>query len=81
MTTLTVHIKNKKLEKAVKAVLDALGLSYQEEKSSNQNPSPSGDTWFLDPENLAQLDKGIAEIKAGKAVPYTAELKKELFGE
>lgn len=28
MTTLTVNINNKKAEKAVKAVLDALGLSY-----------------------------------------------------
>lgn len=28
MTTLTVKIDNKKSEKAVKAVLDALGLSY-----------------------------------------------------
>jgi len=28
MTTLTVNIDNKKSEKAVKAVLDALGLNY-----------------------------------------------------
>ncbi|AMR32106.1 hypothetical protein A0256_12080 [Mucilaginibacter sp. PAMC 26640] len=28
MTTLTVNINNKKSEKAVKAVLDALGLDY-----------------------------------------------------
>ena len=28
MTTLTVNIDNKKSEKAIKAVLDALGLSY-----------------------------------------------------
>ena len=31
MTTLTVNIDNKKSEKAVKAVLDALGLSYNVE--------------------------------------------------
>jgi len=29
MTTLTVNIENKKSEKAVKAVLDALGLNYE----------------------------------------------------
>ena len=28
MTTLTVNIKNKKTEKAIKAVLDAFGLDY-----------------------------------------------------
>lgn len=35
MTTLTVNIDNKKSEKAVKAVLDALGLSY------NVEPTPA----------------------------------------
>ena len=37
MTTLTVNIDNKKSEKAVKAVLDALGLSYNIES----NPDPA----------------------------------------
>ena len=32
MTTLTVHIENKKSEKAVRAVLDALGVKYKLEK-------------------------------------------------
>ena len=34
MTTLTVNIDNKKSEKAVKAVLDALGLNYSVEQSA-----------------------------------------------
>ncbi len=41
MTTLTVNIDNKKSEKAVKAVLDALGLSYSVEpatKSGTDRP-------------------------------------------
>jgi len=32
MTTLTVNIDNKKAEKAIKAVLDALGLNYNIEQ-------------------------------------------------
>jgi hypothetical protein len=35
MTTLTVNIDNKKSEKVVKAVLDALGLSYNIESTQN----------------------------------------------
>jgi len=35
MTTITVNIDNKKSEKAVKAILDALGLSYDIESNSN----------------------------------------------
>ena len=40
MTTLTVNIDNKKSEKAVKAILDALGLSYNIEpaKAGSQRP-------------------------------------------
>lgn len=32
MTTLTVHLEDKKSEKAVKAVLDALGVKYELEE-------------------------------------------------
>ena len=35
MTTLTVNINNKKSEKAVKAVLEALGLDYSVEQTSD----------------------------------------------
>ena len=38
MTTLTVNIDNKKSEKAVKAVLDALGLNYNIESDTGQRP-------------------------------------------
>lgn len=40
MTTLTVNIDNKKSEKAITAVLDALGLSYNIEKSPNSSKRP-----------------------------------------
>ena len=36
MTILTVNIDNKKSEKAVKAVLDALGLSYNVEPAKQE---------------------------------------------
>jgi hypothetical protein len=38
MTTLTVNIDNKKSEKVVKAVLDALGLSYDIQANTSQRP-------------------------------------------
>ncbi|GGI22153.1 hypothetical protein [Pedobacter mendelii] len=40
MTTLTVKIENKKTEKAVKAILEALGLSYAENKTTNSEQEP-----------------------------------------
>ncbi|MGK6350329.1 hypothetical protein [Parapedobacter sp. DT-150] len=69
MTTLRVEIKNKQSEKVVLAVLKALDLRYQVENGASataENPSPSGDKWFLDPENMALVEKGIADVKAGR---------------
>jgi hypothetical protein len=40
MTTLTVNIDDKKSEKAVKAVLDALGLSYSVGTTPNSGKRP-----------------------------------------
>ncbi len=40
MTTLTVNIDNKKSEKAVKALLDALGLSYNIESNPDYPQRP-----------------------------------------
>ena len=42
--------------------LDAVGIPY----SNAQNPSPSGDKWFLESGNIELLEKGIADIKAGR---------------
>ncbi len=39
MTTLTVNIENKKSEKAVKAMLDALGLNYEVASNSKVKAS------------------------------------------
>lgn len=38
-----------------------------------ENPSPSGDSWFNDPENLALVMRGIEDAKAGRGREVTAE--------
>ncbi|MBC6111675.1 hypothetical protein ACFOG5_20255 [Pedobacter fastidiosus] len=40
MTTLTVNIEDKKIEKAVKALFEALGLSYVENKKTKITQEP-----------------------------------------
>lgn len=32
------------------------------------NPSPSGDTWFDNPENIASIMRGIEDVKQGRAI-------------
>ena len=45
-----------------------------------ENPSPSGDEWFDVAENMASVEKGISEMKAGKGRVYTLEEIKSVLG-
>lgn len=80
METLIVEPKNKKQLNAIKAFLKELNVSFKSNNERSANPSPSGDAWFLDPQNVAIVEKGIEQAKKGQSVPLTDDLKKELFG-
>lgn len=36
-----------------------------------ENPSPSGDEWFNNPENSAMVQRGIEDMKAGRTQAFT----------
>ena len=59
MTTLTVHIDNEKSEKAILAVLDALGLQYQLEKDTE-----------IPPHVMAGLLKAKDDVAKGRIKEY-----------
>ncbi|MEO3446695.1 hypothetical protein ABG862_02760 [Bacteroides xylanisolvens] len=44
------------------------------------NPSPSGDPWFDDPENIASLNRGIEDAKQGRSKYYTMDEIRTLLG-
>lgn len=46
----------------------------------SETPSPSGDPWFNDPENIVSLNRGVAELKAGKGRAYSMDEIRELLG-
>lgn len=61
MERITIELENKmKMQKLLK-FLEELDIPF----ASGSNPSPSGDRWFLDSENIKALEKGINEEKAG----------------
>lgn len=59
MTTLTVRIDNEKSEKAIKAVLEALGLEYQIDKAEE-----------IPAHVLAGVLKAKEDIASGDIKPY-----------
>lgn len=65
MTTLTVNIDNKKSEKAVKAVLDALGLNYKIESNPDQAKRPFNKAEQLVYDNMKQSLEQIKQHQDG----------------
>jgi len=66
MTTLTVNINNKKSEKAVKAVLDALGLDYNIELNADTTKRPLNKAEQRIYENLKHTSEEIRLHQEGK---------------
>lgn len=63
--------KGKSLKKYIETFL--IELADNATVEINENPSPSGDPWFADPENIASVKRGIAEMKAGKGRAYSMD--------
>ena len=59
--------------KSLKNYIETLLISKANSVSVTvaENPSPSGDTWFDNPENLAELNEGIRQHKSGNTKVYT----------
>ncbi len=67
--------------KSLKAYIEQVLISKANSISVEvrENPSPTGDTWFDDPENMKSVNQGISEMKSGKGRVYTiGEIKKTL---
>lgn len=46
----------------------------------DENPSPSGDPWFNDPENVASVKRGMDDIKTGRSRAYSMDEIRDLLG-
>ncbi|GHT43028.1 hypothetical protein FACS189443_6600 [Planctomycetales bacterium] len=59
----------KKRRYLVRRINDSLREEKGEKRSTNpDNPSPSGDPWWDDPENVKIVDAGLADVRAGRVV-------------
>ncbi|MDE6269488.1 MAG: hypothetical protein K2M12_01370 [Muribaculaceae bacterium] len=67
----------KSLKKYIETILINKANSVSVEVS--ENPSPSGDTWFNDPENMATVRRGIEDIQAGRCRAYSMKEIRDLL--
>ncbi len=70
--------QGKSLKNFIETILITKANSVSIEVS--ENPSPSGDPWFNDPENIASIKRGMEDIKAGRGRSYTIDEIRELLG-
>lgn len=67
----------KSLKNYIETILIAKANSVKVEVS--ENPSPSGDSWFQDSENMASVKQGVSEMESGKGKVYSIEEIKSLL--
>lgn len=67
--------------KSLKNYIETILISKADSLSIQvtENPSPSGDIWFNDPENIASVKKGIHEMETGQGKVYSMEEIKKLL--
>ena len=70
--------QGKSLKKYIESILITKANSIAVEVS--ENPSPSGDTWFDNPENIESVNRGIAQMNAGKGKAYSMEEIRNILG-
>ncbi|MDE6249276.1 MAG: hypothetical protein K2M29_06145 [Paramuribaculum sp.] len=66
------------LKKYIESVLMATADSIKVEVT--ENPSPSGDSWFENPENMKEYREAVVEMKTGEGKPYSLEEIKSGLG-
>lgn len=68
--------------KSLKAYIEDILIAKANDISIKvtENPSPSGDKWFEDPENMASVKRGIEDMKNGNGRAYSIEEIKSLLG-
>ena len=70
--------QGKSVKAFIENLLETKANSLRIEVSTN--PSPSGDPWFDDPENMASVMRGIEDAKQGRVTAYTIDDIKNLLG-
>ena len=69
--------QGKSLKAFIESLLVAKANAGCDEVSTN--PSPSGDGWFDDPDNMASVMRGIEDAKQGRTKAYTIDEMRKML--
>ncbi len=68
--------------KSLKGYIESILISKAETITIDvsENPSPSGDPWFNDPENMASVLRGLEQMRRGDTIVYDRTALKNALG-
>ncbi|KFC18230.1 hypothetical protein [Chryseobacterium sp. FH1] len=80
--SIIIHPRNRKEASLLKKVLKALDAQFVFKEGKSESLSPSNDPYFDIPENVAELERRIENLKTGKSKSkiLSVEAQKELLG-
>ena len=80
--SIIIHPRNRKEASLLKKVLKALDAQFVSKEQKSESLSPSNDPYYDIPENVAELERRIADLKTGKSKSkiLSKEEQKELLG-
>jgi|AntRauMFilla1563_2_1112583.scaffolds.fasta_scaffold96623_1 heme oxygenase len=81
MKTIEIQTDNEEIYEAFKKLAKAFKVDFLEKdiSTTDSNPSPSNDPYFENPENLAEIEAGILDVKEGRVVKLDRAERKKLL--
>ncbi len=79
MNSIVIHSDNKADLDILIKMAKRLNAKVEKIVSKSQNPSPSNDPYFDNPDNIRELKRRMKNFDRSKCITLTPVLEKELF--
>jgi len=76
--SIIIHPRNRKEASLLKKVLKALDAQFVLKEENLESLSPSNDPYFDNPENVAELERRIEELKTSKEKKVVLKSKEDI---
>ncbi|WP_374446444.1 hypothetical protein [Epilithonimonas sp.] len=76
--SIIIHPRNRKEASLLKKVLKALDAQFVLKEEKSESLSPSNDPYYDNPENVAELERRIADLKTNKEKKVVLKSKEDI---
>lgn len=76
--SIIIHPRNRKEASLLKKVLKALDAQFVLREEKSESLSPSNDPYYDNPENVAELERRIADLRTNKEMKVVLKSKEDI---